>query len=204
MNSTKEAQLNAAVLGYAATCLAEGELHLLTAMGWQRNDVEALQDMHLDDLQRLARLSGHFLKVTIDRDCFARILAHIRREREAEDAKRHLLENDAPMALMGALYGMTGAEYAGRRKLLGLTSGAGRVPEPNEDQDHAVWAAFKSLGKADADNLTGNDWLTLMDRTGVPMRIIWYVVQHYGAQDDGPDKTLEVDADDANVVPLRR
>ena len=61
----------------------------------------------------LCHLNGHPLKVALDGQTFRLIVAHLKRERRAEDTLRALIRADAPLSMMRALFGMGGKDYAG-------------------------------------------------------------------------------------------
>ncbi len=181
---TKEAELNEAILRFASRCLAEGDLQMLAELGFKRHDVQRLQTLRVADLCHLAGIKGHMLKPVIDRNCFYKVLAHIDHHRENETVAHYLLEHDAPLDMLHALFGMSGGEYADRRRMLGIESGTGRTREPREDEELAVWETYQVLGKDEVAHLTAHEWVEIFERCEVPLRNIWQLVNRWSASGD--------------------
>ena len=192
MTRTKEADLVSALYLYASRCWAEGDLPALRAMGFGREEVDALLSLTLTDIQRLCNVHGHPLKVELDARTFRLIVEHLRRERRKEETLRALVAADAPLPMMQALFGLTGKEYTGWRKLLNMPPSAGRPPDADEDESHRAWHAWRAmLGDRDPDEVEAAELLALHEQTGVPMRSLWNLVQRWstrgGPGDCGPD-----------------
>ena len=197
MYITKEAELNEAVLRFATRCLAEGDLPMLAELGFKRDDIERLQELCLGDLRHLAGIKGHMLKPLIDRDCFHKVLAHINHNRETEAVSHYLLQHDAPLDMMHTLFGMSGGEYAGRRRMLGIIGGIGRTREPSEAQELAVWKAYKARTKDTTETLNLHDWVAIFKESNVPLRNIWQLINRWSQldgirEDSGNDKEMPV------------
>ncbi len=192
MTRTKEADLVSALYLYASRCWAEGDLPALRAMGFGREEVDALLSLTLPDIQRLCSVHGHPLKVELDTGTFRLIVEHLCRERRKEETLRALIAADAPLPMMEALYGLNGKEYTGWRKLLAMPPSAGRPPDADEDASHRAWHAWRAmLGDRDPDEVEPSELLALHEQTGVPMRSLWNLLQRWstrgGPGDGGPD-----------------
>lgn len=198
---TKEAWLNWMALCYASQCLAEGDTEVLLEMGFERGDLERLRQLTQEDALRLSRFGGTLLRVTVDRAMFHRLLCHIQHEREIEALQDRMMAQDAPLALLSALFGCTSAEYASRRKRLGITSGVGRPSEVDEATELKVWAASRGLS-TDADRLSPAQWLALAEDTGVPLRSVWTLVQRWDLS-GRPDPREPFRREDIQVVTAR-
>jgi len=187
MRSTKEAELNLAVLTYAAKCLAEGDCEALERLGLKRADVEAIEALGLTDTQYVAAIGWPILRTdALDRDLLARLVAHVKRMRSREDLRNALLQHDAPQPLMYTLFGTDTREYAWLRKRFDAPSSPGRSREPTEAEEHTVWSAYEALGKQDHEALSADDYLTLRQQSGVSLRLIWLLIQRWqldGAED---------------------
>ena len=180
MTRTKEAELISALYIYAARCWAEGDLPALRAMGFGREEVDALLSLTLTDIQRLCSVHGHPLKVELDAGTFRLIIEHLRRERRKEETLRALIAADAPLPMMQSLFGLNGKEYTGWRKLLAMPPSAGRPPDADEEASHRAWHAWRALlGDRDPEDIDPAELLELHERTGVPMRSLWNLVQRW-------------------------
>ena len=178
MRTTKEADLNAALLQYVNKCRAEGDDRALAHLGLDRHDVEAAASLCLSDLDHLSALHFPLLRDgPIDRDLFHRLIDHLRRLRALESVRDALLAHDAPLPLMHHLFGMDPTEYAEHGRRLGLIRPTGRPSEPAEAEETTVWEACQALRKPKDEDLTPEDYLDLCKITGLSLRTIWLVVQ---------------------------
>jgi hypothetical protein len=184
MSRTKEADLIGAVLTYAARCLVEGDGHALRHLNFGTREVEALRELTMADIDRASALRGHFLEIRLDREAYWQIMAHVRREREAEQARLALIRADAPLEMLQALFGISGREHTAICGLLGVRPSVGRPPSPDEETARRVWAAYQERRRERANGvLEPADYVTLHRETEASMRLIWPLVQEWEAAD---------------------
>lgn len=186
MSASKEADLVTAVMLYAVRCFAEGDLHALKEMNFGPKELGALREISMGDLFRAGELTTHCLQVRLNRAVYWPMLDHLRRERETEAIQRELVEADAPLEMMNALFGISAHEYTRLRRLLTVNPAVGRTPEADEAQSAALWDAWQALGPEVTVNMTPTDYLTLYRTTGILPRILWNLIQRwlaYGATD---------------------
>lgn len=180
MSTTKEADLNTAVLMYANKCLAEADQSALRAMGFGPKESEALRRFSLDDLNRVEAIRAHCLRVDLNREVFWHLVEHIKQHRASEEMQQTLIKDDAPQEMMQALYGLSAKEYTRRRRLMTLEPAVGRPAEPDDEKAHALWKAWKELVKGeDRELLTAEDYLALKAATGVELRAIWQLTRRW-------------------------
>src|ERR687895_339541 len=99
MRSTKEADLNAALLQYVNKCLAKGDNAALAHLGLDRHDAEVAASLSLMDLDHLTSLHFPLLREgPIDRDLFHRLVDHVHRVRALISVRDELLARDPPPA----------------------------------------------------------------------------------------------------------
>ena len=168
---TKEAELVTAVLLYAIRCLAEGDQPALRAMNFGPKEVAALRELSLADLYRAESLQAHCLDIQLNREVYWPLLAHLRREREVEEIQRDLVQADAPLEMMRALFGIGAREYTRLRRLLTADPAIGRPPDPDEATSHALWRAWSQRTEDDPTALlTPEGYLALHEETGASLR----------------------------------
>lgn len=198
MARTTHAELVFSALRYVTETLAEGDVHSVLDLGLRLDQVARLQLLTLQDLQHLSQVRAHFLNVSVDPVCFDRVLEHMERSKRGEALQDELIRLRAPLPMMRAFFGMTNAEYAARRKLLGMSgAGVGRPPAPSEADEHRIWEAWQAAGE----QLLEERYVSVGRATGVPLSIVWSVVRAWEA--DGlafPDGGHARDT--ARVVPL--
>ena len=124
------------------------------------------------------------------------MLDHLRRERESETLQQALVQADAPLELMQALFGTGAHEYTRLRRMLTINPTCGRTPEADEAQSAALWEAWKHCEPAPTLALTPTLYLSLHQATGISLRIIWNLIQRwrtYGAADESGPRRMPAD-----------
>ena len=180
MIGTKEADLVTAALLYAMRCLAEGDLHALRAMKFGPKEIEALRELNLADLYRIGSLQAHCLAIELDRDVFWPMLDNLRTSRDNEDLTRDLMQADAPLEMMRALFGVSSREYTRLRRMLALAPAVGRPPEPDEETEHKLWCALSNrLTSSPDESLDPQQYLAVHEESGASMRAIWNLAQRW-------------------------
>ena len=175
MNS-KEADLMTAIFFYISRAIAEGDMATLQRMGLQRADIELFNDVRLADLQQLSQQSPQrqFLDIRWHVGVFKQTLAHVQTLREEENTKWTLIKAGASREMMAQLYGMSNNEYAGCLLVLGLPYSGGRPRKLDERAGQQVWQAWQKLiGDKPMEEVTPEQYLSLHQATGVPLRAIW-------------------------------
>jgi hypothetical protein len=183
MRTTKEAQLNSALLHYVAKCLDDGDFEALTRLGLDQSDAEATGSLALADFDHLCSTRFALLRPeAIDRDLFHRLIDYVSQLRALKGIRDELLTQDAPLTLMHHFFGMDSTEYAERGRALGLVRTVGRPSEPTEAEEAALWKAYEALNLPKGADLTPGDYLRLYKTTEIPLRTLWMVIQRWLAQ----------------------
>ncbi len=185
MDGSKESDLVIAVLMYAVRCLAEGDLAALRSMDFGPKEIEALREMSISDLYRVETLRAHCLKIALNRQIYWPMMDHLRQHRESEETQRSLIAVDAPQEMMQTLFGVGPREYSRLRRMLSVAPSVGRPQNPEEDESHKLWHAWEEKGyDKDPEALTPDVYLDLHAETGVSMRAIWNLTQHWSQYGD--------------------
>ena len=158
--------------------MAEGDDQTLAYLGLDRTDAEAIESLHLTDIDHLSSVHFPLLrKASIDRDLVHRLIERVRDLRQSTLVRDKLLKLDAPFPLMQALFGMDASEYAERGWRLQVRRHSGRPADPREDEETAVWQAYEALQKPEDHALSPEDYLILCETTGVSARTVWSAMQ---------------------------
>ena len=180
MNSAKESDLVTAVLLYAVRCLAEGDQQALREMGLGPREINALRGFEMADLYRLGALKTHCVEISIDRDVFWPLIAHLQSARQSEEVQRDLIQRDAPLEMMHSLFGMGSREYTRLRRILAVQPAVGRPPEPDEDTAHQLWRVISAEQDASEEGeLSPTKYLRISETTGTSLRSVWRHVQRW-------------------------
>lgn len=197
MPKTTHAELVFHTLRYVTETLAEGDIHSVLDLGFRLDQIARLERLTLRDLYHLSQVRTHFLDIAVDPACIDRVLDHMECSKRGEALQDDLIRLRAPLAMMRAFFGMTNAEYAARRKLLGMAgTGIGRPPAPSEDDEQRVWKAWQ----AHAHHLLEQRYLQVGQATGIPLNTVWALIQSWETAGLLPEKAPD---DDHKVVPLR-
>lgn len=184
MSASKEAELVTAVMLYAVRCFAEGDLAALKEMNFGPKELGALREISMGDLFRARALTAHCLQVRLNREIYWPMLDHLRREREADEAQKELVQADAPLEMLQTLFATSAHEYTRLRRMLTVNPVFGRTPEPDEAQEATLWAAWKRLGADSSVALKPAEYLALHRETGISIRIIWNLIERWRAYGD--------------------
>lgn len=191
MNGAKESDLVTAVLLYAVRCLAEGDQQSLREMGLGPRELDALRGFEMADLYRLGALKAHCVAISIDRDVFWPLIAHLQSARQSEEVQRDLIRRDAPLDMMRRLFGMGSREYTRLRRILAVQPAVGRPPEPDEDTAHQLWRAISSEQDAcDGEELAAAQYLRISQGTGASMRCVWRHAQRWSDYTPSPGRCV--------------
>jgi hypothetical protein len=176
MPKTTHAELVFHTLRYVTETLAEGDIHSVLDLGLRLDQIARLERLTLGDLHHLSEVRTHFMDIAVDPDCLDRVLEHMERNKRREALQDALIQQRAPLAMMRAFFGVTNAEYAARRKLLGLAgTGIGRPPAPSEDDEQRVWAAWQ----AHANDPIEQRYLHVGQNTGIPLSTVWALLRSW-------------------------
>lgn len=128
MRTTKEAEINVALLQYIMKCRSAGDDEALAHLGLARQEAETVESLSWGDLEHLSSIHFPVLRENaIDRDLFQRLIHHVQRTRQSQALCDELIARDAPLPMMHRLYGMEASEYAGEA---GGSGSAGSSVDP--------------------------------------------------------------------------
>ena len=180
MEGTKEADLITAVLMYAMRCLAEGDQAALRHMNFGIKEIEALREMRVADLYRVASLRAHCLEIALNRQVYWPMIEHLSEQRTMEDTIQALTAADAPQEMMQVLFGLNPRDYTRLRRTLLVDPSIGRPPELDDASSHRLWEAWSGRVNGEASGLlTPDQYLDIQGETGLSMRAIWNLTQRW-------------------------
>lgn len=176
MPKTTHAELIFHALRYASETLAEGDIHAVLELGFRLDQIARLERLTLGDLHHISQVRTHFMHIAVDPACFDRVLDHMDRNKRHEGLQDELIRLRGPLAMMRAFFGMSNAEYAARRKLLGLNgTGVGRPLAPTEAEEAKIWQAWKDNQGLPVEQR----YLRVGQSTGIPLNTVWALVQSW-------------------------
>ena len=183
-----DSQLAYYVMLYAIQALSEGDFAAVEDLDFTADEIQQLSQLPVKALKHLSRVSGHFLIVKTDHQCFAKMMDHLSYEIENEALQDELIRHEAPIAMMNSLFGMSSAEYVQRQRLLGIPrSGAGRPAMLEEEDEIRVWQSWTGTDESSPQPAR---YLQVAKETELPLRTLWSLIQSWECRND---RVLEED-----------
>ena len=171
-----DSQLAYHVMLYAVQALGEGDFAAIEDLGFTTDEIQQLSQLSVKALAHLSRLSGHFLNIKTDHQCFLKMMDHLQYEIEREVLQDELIRHEAPITMMISLFGISSGEYIQRQKLLGIPShGAGRPPQLTDEEQVTVWHSWVKV----KEQPIPERYITLAKETGHPLRVLWSLIQSW-------------------------
>ncbi|WP_233979620.1 DUF2857 domain-containing protein [Pectobacterium versatile] len=171
--------LNYAVLTDALHALKDGNIRYCESLGFTFDEMNALNQLSLDELFIISRESAQFLAVTVHHDALRLLLAKSREEVLQQQRINHAIRLGGSIAILNKYFGLTSNEVCLRRRLLGVRVPYGRTLEPDEEADAAIWRQWQQCRVA---NLESTDALAAMMQVtqtllpkveGLSLTIVW-------------------------------
>lgn len=154
------------------------------SIGLTSPEISRLWSLKPAQLRWIAGSRAHFVDVHIDPDRLRALLDQIERSHEEEALQADLLRARAPSALMQSLYGWTTADFAERRRLLGLRW-TGRAPAfPSEQLANQAESRWLQLERAR--HPLSQRYLQLARELELGIDTIWQMVSRLDTQDSPP------------------
>lgn len=151
--------LNYAVLTDALHALKDGNIRYCESLGFTFDEMNALNQLSLDELFIVSRSSAPFVAVSIRHDVFCHLLALSHQEVQRQQQINRAIRLGGSIALLNRYFGLTSNEVCLRRRLLGVSVPYGRTPEPDEETDAEIWRQWQ---KCRVGNLESSDALAAM------------------------------------------
>ncbi|MBW5932387.1 hypothetical protein CFM96_27835 [Klebsiella michiganensis] len=135
--------LNYAVLTDALHALKEGNIRHCESLGFTYNELEAINNLSVDELFILSRSSAQFLNVTIHHEVLRQLLAQTRQEIQLQQRINRAIALGGSIELLGDFFGLSSGEISARRRFIGISISQGRTRIPDEDMDARIWRYWK-------------------------------------------------------------
>ncbi|ABM61424.1 STY4526/YPO1902 family pathogenicity island replication protein [Halorhodospira halophila] len=150
----------------------EAILHALECKQ-EPGSVEQIEKLTFREYLYLLSQARYFLDIHVHPERLAAAIERARRRAQEDDLADELIRHHAHGAMMEALFGMTPAEVARRRRTLGVARDPGRPRRLQPEQADAVWRSWKQHH-----GLPGPErYLRVAQRCRVPAQAVWQLVQ---------------------------
>ncbi|KAA8995868.1 MULTISPECIES: DUF2857 domain-containing protein [Pectobacteriaceae] len=169
--------LNYAVLTDVLHALKEGNIRYCEALGFTYDEMNAINQLSLDELFIVSRASAQFMNVTIQHEVLRQILAQSRQEVLLQQQINRAICLGGSIELLNQYFGLSSNEISARRRLLGISISQGRTQIPDEDTDAEIWVRWQKRRPENIDSLNALD-------------IMMQVTEELSSQDEGPSLTV--------------
>ncbi|MFP1727761.1 DUF2857 domain-containing protein [Lonsdalea quercina] len=171
--------LNYSVLTSALTALKEGNFRYCETLGFTFDELNALNQLSLDELFIVSRASAQFMSITVRHDVLQQILTLSHQEAQRQQQINRAVRLGGSIALLNHFFGLTSNEVCARRRLLGVTIPYGRTPVPDEDIDAEIWLSWKKNRSENLDTPEALETMMLVTESlssrekGLSLTAVW-------------------------------
>lgn len=171
--------INYTILTDALHALKEGNIRHCESLGFTFDEMNALNQLSLDELFTVSRAAAPFVSVSVRHDVLHHLLAQARQEYHHQQEINRAIRLGGSISLLSHYFGLTSNEVCLRRRLLGVSVPYGRTPEPDEETDAAIWLQWQ---KCRVENLESpNALIAMMQVTevllprfqGLSLTMVW-------------------------------
>ncbi|WP_275150622.1 DUF2857 domain-containing protein [Citrobacter koseri] len=171
--------INYTILTDALHALKEGNIRHCESLGFTFDEMNALNQLSLDELFTVSRAAAPFVSVSVRHDVLHHLLAQARQEYQHQQEINRAIRLGGSISLLNHYFGLTSNEVCLRRRLLGVSVPYGRTPEPDEETDAAIWLQWQ---KCRVENLESpNALMAMMQVTevllprfqGLSLTMVW-------------------------------
>ncbi|WP_267443387.1 DUF2857 domain-containing protein [Erwinia psidii] len=159
--------LNYSVLTDALHALKEGNIRHCEALGFTYDELNAFNELSLDELFAISRTSAQFMTVTIHHEVLRQILAQAKQEITLQQRIRQAIKLGGSIELLNQFFGLSSGEVSARRRLMGIVVSQGRTQIPEEKTDTIIWRKWQKIRP---ENLNSMDALDAMMRITEELR----------------------------------
>ncbi|EPK6573464.1 DUF2857 domain-containing protein [Klebsiella quasipneumoniae] len=151
--------INYAIMTDALHALKQGNIRYCESLGFTFDEMNALNQLSLDELFAVSRAAAPFILVTVRHDVLHHLLAQAHQEYRQQQQIKLAIRLGGSIALLNHYFGLTSNDVCLRRRLLGVSVPYGRTPEPDEETDTEIWRQWQ---QCQVDNLESPDALAAM------------------------------------------
>ncbi|MCB6776032.1 MULTISPECIES: DUF2857 domain-containing protein [Citrobacter] len=151
--------INYTILTDALHALKEGNIRHCESLGFTFDEMNALNQLSLDELFTVSRAAAPFVSVSVRHDVLHHLLAQARQEYHHQQEINRAIRLGGSISLLNHYFGLTSNEVCLRRRLLGVSVPYDRTPEPDEETDAAIWLQWQ---KCRVENLESPNALIAM------------------------------------------
>ncbi|MFE4110606.1 DUF2857 domain-containing protein [Kosakonia sp. YIM B13611] len=169
--------LNYAVLTATLHALKEGNIQYGETLGFTFDELNALNQLSLDELFSLSRAPAQLITLTVRHDVLHKLIASSHLESKRQQQINRAIRLGGSIAFLSHYFGLTSNDVCTRRRLLGVTIPHGRTAIPNEEVDAEIWHRWK---KTRPENI----------ESPAALEAMMLITESFSAQENSPSLTV--------------
>lgn len=145
--------INYAILTGTLHAFKQGDFLYCETLGFTLEELDALNQLSLDEIFFISRASAQFISLTVRHDVLKHILALSHKELQRQQMINRAIKLGGSIALLNHYFGLTSNEVCIRRRLLRINTPHGRTPIPNEQTDAEIWLRWRKYGQQNIESI---------------------------------------------------
>lgn len=135
--------INDSILKFIGTAYEKNDYRILKQLGLNDEQIQRLNKMPMNQIQRFRSLQAPLGKITIDPRHFDHCMNYVEKESNTDELKDQMINMGASAAMLDSLTGMDIIDYRARRIRLGLDKASqGRPASLNAEESIIVSQAW--------------------------------------------------------------
>lgn len=158
--------------------LRSGYLRRCESLGLNREEMQMLQGLSLEELHYLSGSEVSIISVGINHGNLVRMLQQARTEQKRLQRIDRALALGGSIELMANYFGLSSTEVAARRRIAGIDVRPGRGNALGDEENAALWRQWQKSGVEDAESADGLDVMMLAaEQMNVSLTSVWHAVR---------------------------
>ena len=181
--------INHAVISQVMKHLRTGNIRRCLDLGFKHEELSLLSQMSVENTTHLLNMTVPFITVNIDHDMLARSFERVQAEGERQTLIQRSIAHGASIHMMTTYFGVSSEEVSTRRRIMGVTIKAGRIPMPSAEDSASAWYRWVDLAgscgiePSHFDSLAALDvMLLLAEETTMSLAVIWELLRSWYPQ----------------------
>lgn len=160
--------------------LKSGNIRRCEAMGLTLDEIQALNQLTVEDLHYLVNSSVSILTFRINHTNLNMMLVQARQEQVRLQRIDRALALSGSIEMMQCYFGLTAAEVSTRRRLAGIATRQGRNQTPGEAEEVAIWEQWQAARVDNLDSLEALEVMMLIaEQQDIALTSVWTLVKSW-------------------------
>lgn len=183
--------INHAIINQVMKDLRTGNIRRCLDLGFNHDELNQLSQMPPENIMHLSSMPVPFTTVTVNHDLLARSFERVNAECERQNLIRNALQRGASIQMMMTYFGISSEEVSTRRRIMGISLRAGRLPMPADEMSEHAWRRWEALTRSSGlrideyGSLAGLDVMILLaEETGLALAVLWELLRTWYPKGD--------------------